>query len=722
MRIKINLNISFLLMICSFFYACASGTTIKQKNYIEIQDNLESVTPPVWVLGKEHSSFPIVNYLVGRGISSESSVSAAENARMDLAKTIKVSIRSKILDFSNNGFTQIESVIKSEVDAVLEGVEIRDGWFDKSKKNYYAYAVMNRKLASQSIKIRMNILAERLNWLLDDGEESMRKNDIVSALSSYISGYIEAPNLQSLRAMLNVIGRGFEVNNKDFYAPKQLSFESKAKKILNNISISVISGNKQNVKNSNLPAEPLIVKLFLHKDSRTIPLKGMPVKFEYINRDGFLDEEVLTDDRGVAQSVVRKIISYNKRNQRISAGIDLKKIILGRDMNSLQGLLDKIKNLKTEFIINIEKTNIASVKSSLLRQEILRLAKQVIHNLNPNSNHVLGVFNFRDFHSGKSTSTLSKMIREELEEVLTMVDGLTVREMDSRNHQNSNKNKIALDNYLDIYVIGGYRLVGDRIEIRARLLEAVTNNIVGSGKVVLRKQDIDSSNIQFAENDYSFLSKDNKNENYDELKEMLVDLKLKDPSFKLNLSTDKIEYRVGEKLNFFIETSKSCYLTLLDFSPDGSITVLFPNGNQKNNKISPGKIHKIPPNIPPDKSKAFSLMIQEPSGLDRIKAFCHLEEPSPLKLSITNRMDYHTIKPDTTQGKHDLKILIDEYITNNSNKWAEAYNEIYIFDKGVTYMRGKKSIPIVEKPEKPKDMIGTFGNKILVPQGQGDLK
>ena len=104
MKFKINPNIGFLIMVCSIFFACAGGPASQQKKSIAFQDNLKSVIPPEWVLGKEHPSFPIVNYVVGRGISRESSVSAAENARMDLAKTIKVSIRSKILDFSTNGF------------------------------------------------------------------------------------------------------------------------------------------------------------------------------------------------------------------------------------------------------------------------------------------------------------------------------------------------------------------------------------------------------------------------------------------------------------------------------------------------------------------------------------------------------------------------------------------------------------------------------------------
>ena len=123
-------------MIFSLLSACAGGPAHQQKQSIAFQENLKTTLPPQWVLGKEHPSFPMSHYVVGRGTSKENSVSAAENARMDLAKTIKVNIRSKMMDFSTNSWTQIESVVESEVEAVLEGVEIRDGWCDESKKNY----------------------------------------------------------------------------------------------------------------------------------------------------------------------------------------------------------------------------------------------------------------------------------------------------------------------------------------------------------------------------------------------------------------------------------------------------------------------------------------------------------------------------------------------------------------------------------------------------------
>jgi len=47
----------------------------------------------------------------------------------------------------------------------------------------------------------------------------------------------------------------------------------------------------------------------------------------------------------------------------------------------------------------------------------------------------------------------------------------------------------------------------------------------------------------------------------------------------------------------------------------------------------------------------------------------------------------------------------------DSSSWAEAYSEIFIFNKGEKYIRGSRKIPIIAKSKKPTDMIGTFGNE-----------
>ena len=97
-----NKNIVYLLMILAISPACAGDLVNKQKqSTYTLQDKLDIQTPPIWVLGKEHPNFSTEHFVVGRGISKENSVSAAENARTDLAKTIKVNIRSKMMDFSS---------------------------------------------------------------------------------------------------------------------------------------------------------------------------------------------------------------------------------------------------------------------------------------------------------------------------------------------------------------------------------------------------------------------------------------------------------------------------------------------------------------------------------------------------------------------------------------------------------------------------------------------
>jgi hypothetical protein len=715
-------NISFIFLIISVLSGCAGGPVNSQKqSSIVLQNELETILPPQWVLGKEHPIFPMSKYIVGRGISKENSVTAAENARMDLAKAIKVNIRSKMMDYSNNRWTNIESVVESEVEAVLEGVEIRDGWFDKYKKNYYAYAVMNRKNASQSLKNRIKLTAAKLNLFLEEGANETKKNDIQSALSTYTYGYKEAENLESLIAMFNVIDRNIN-QLKEFQVPSQQTFESKAKNILNKMSLSVISGNRQIVRLSKIPSDALSVKVSLLKGRTNYPLKNVPVNFIYTNKAGILDEDVLTNNAGIAKTVIKKITSYDQASHRVLARINLSKIVPGIKEGDLPNFFNKIKNLKVEFNIIVETTKNLSEKTNLLKQKMLSLAKQSIHNIKSDSSHILGIFNFKNFNSDISTDGLSKVIKKDFEEILSGVEGFVVREIKYPNISWKDKTKIAMDNNLDIYITGGYRLIADNIEIRVRLLETVTNNILGSGKILIRKEDIYPGNFENLSNTHTSRPFRIFSESNDDLKETLLNLNPKDLFFNLKLSTDKSDYHVGEKLNIFVKTSMPCYLTLLDFSPDGFITVLFPNGSHEDNLISANKLHKIPPKYLLGEGKPFSFMIQKPSGLDRIKAFCSTQNISPIKYSFKSRVDYHTIDPKTTHGIKDIKSILEIFSSNKLNKWAEAYNEIFIFDKGLTYMRGKKTIPILETPEKPKDMIGSFGNKVPAPQAHGDFE
>ena len=177
----------FLITLLFFSSACKTGLTPLQEE--EPSKPKIIIKPPDWVLGKGHLNFPQQQYLVGVGFSDMNSVSANESARSNLAKNLKVKIRSTMVDISTIEKTHIELVIETEVDTVLEGVEIKDGWLDQNKGVYYALAVVERSLAAASIQNKISKIESVLKRNLKEGAEAVKKGNVMNALSSYLSGY-----------------------------------------------------------------------------------------------------------------------------------------------------------------------------------------------------------------------------------------------------------------------------------------------------------------------------------------------------------------------------------------------------------------------------------------------------------------------------------------------------------------------------------------------------
>ena len=89
-------------------------------------------TTPDWVLGKGHTSFPNSKYLSGVGLSEKSPIMAAESARAELIKTVRVQVKSVMSDYNSRDKSVSESSILSEADFLLEGAQTKDGWYDST--------------------------------------------------------------------------------------------------------------------------------------------------------------------------------------------------------------------------------------------------------------------------------------------------------------------------------------------------------------------------------------------------------------------------------------------------------------------------------------------------------------------------------------------------------------------------------------------------------------
>lgn len=66
------------------------------------------------------------------------------------------------------------------------------------------------------------------------------------------------------------------------------------------------------------------------------------------------------------------------------------------------------------------------------------------------------------------------------------------------------------------------------------------------------------------------------------------------PSFKVKVWVDKTAYYIGEKLTVYFQSTKNCYLTLFDFTPEGEVYPIFPNHWERNNYIRAGEVRQIP--------------------------------------------------------------------------------------------------------------------------------
>lgn len=85
---------------------------------------------------------------------------------------------------------------------------------------------------------------------------------------------------------------------------------------------------------------------------------------------------------------------------------------------------------------------------------------------------------------------------------------------------------------------------------------------------------------------------------------------------KINIRTDKKNYRIGSTLTISFDVDKALYVQIFIVNSIGKVTALFPNRYQQNNLLEPNQIYQIPP-----KNAEFTLDISAPKGKDRIIAF-----------------------------------------------------------------------------------------------------
>jgi TolB-like protein len=640
-----------------------------------------SKSAPSWVVGRGHKKYPDSLYLTGVGFSEKNYVSANESARAELAKSFKVRVQSILRDYSSIDKSLVELAIKTQVDTILEGVEIRDGWYEAKSKVYYSLAVLDRKVASNLVDGKIQNISQKLNNLLSSGKDAEENGRILDALGFYMSGYDKTNQLAPLTSAKKVINRSSQSSE----LPETVDFGILTRNIISGVNIQIVSGNNQKLTRFKGLTEPLVAKV-LSRYGKV--LAGVPVRMKYEKGDGDIDYEVVSNQDGIVSTAVRNVHSYKEKSHLVTAQIDYEKIASRFDKQLVQTFLGSFKNKKVNFSYSINLPKWATNKSLKWKQGLTELVNQVIQNVPPGGSPSIGIFEFRDLRLNRPTP-FSRILKEDFSTLMVQVEDLEIKSLPP-NKKELSASEFAKESKLDYYVTGSYRLERGGLEMRAQLIRTKTGNILSSGYGQIDREEIHPDDLAEIDNpiaSFSSIDGSDDGDEYDFELNRLVSGNPKSDEFGIKVYADKKDYQIGENLIFTVTAKKNCYLTILDVGANGDITVIFPNAYRRSNFIKAGEKIKIPA---PDYNFNFSIL--GPPGLERIRALATQSPEFPIKLNLQN--GFHSISKREVSGLKSVKALASRFNSRQSKSWGGSYTEFFIHEKNQIYMRGSRKVSV----------------------------
>ena len=190
--------------------------------------------------------------------------------------------------------------------------------------------------------------------------------------------------------------------------------------------------------------------------------------------------------------------------------------------------------------------------------------------------------------------------------------------------------------------------MGENIEIHARLFSVESGEVLGAKEVVARRT------LR------SFI-----NPLWDDIDA----IKSTGRKFKARVWTDKDRLGIGDEAAVFFEVDQPCHVTVFDFSTDGSITVLFPNRFQPDNRARPGRTYRIPA-----EEGGYRIRVQGPPGKEQLKLFATTEDV-PLYVRDYSQTPFNSIADGDVESVRGLVATFEKLPETG---WAEASWEFLV--------------------------------------------
>lgn len=557
-----------LLIFIPLFFSCATSKRIKK-------------VP----LKKYLNRYPTAFYLRGIGEGPDEQT-AKDNARIELAKKIKVEIKAKIVEIlkEESGHTQklkeeFIRISSAEVDDVLAGVEIPYCEFDSKKGTYIALAVLSREKTVERIKKKIKRVQEDIKNHFKNAQRLAIQKDIVNSINEFMRTYMLLTEYYTLKEEKEIISTGLEKELQKTEDKKIIGFSDIERNILDNLKSLEIKVLKKpdRIRKGKTGNYEIVLEVYF----RGKPQKGVPLKMEILSGKANLMDRGTTDGEGKAKFTIFFVDPSSSDPLKLKLKLDDERLIpkgIPLMFSSFLSSIFESASIPIDIYLEGKGFNdIEQVVNVLIKELKIEKFKE----------KKLFVEDF--LKEGIRGDELGRDIQEKLTELLVK-KGLRI----TKRYENA-----------DLILKGRYYIYSDYINIKADL-EDKKEVVYSSASASLDREIL---------------------KNYINLPEGTGTNVISDISYgnlEIKIWVDRGEngiYREGEEAIIFVRASKKCFIRIYDFSSTGEITPLFPNEYSPSGWIEGGKTYRIPGDF-----GGFKIIANPPYGTEIIKVFASTQE------------------------------------------------------------------------------------------------
>lgn len=308
--------------------------------------------PPKWVTQRPVDITQYIGIGMAKKTGNEDSYMqmAKNNALNDLCSEISVTISSNSIlhqiDNNNVFKEQFEAKTRTSLRQDLEGYEMVGSWYNKKTHEYWVYYRLSKSKYDLQRILKLNKVKKLAQSYLVQARNNEKRLDIHNALAYYAKA-IDAikDHLDEDLSVMTLEGRknlGSDIYNSIQNIFKRTQFTAHKKRFQIDISSEL--------------KDPLLVDVAWLGNQGLIPLAKMPVRYSFSKGDGIINQQVTTNEQGLASSTLVRVTSKQKL-QEIQVGLDLESILgdssANKELNSL--FFTRATVPSTKIILNVQR-------------------------------------------------------------------------------------------------------------------------------------------------------------------------------------------------------------------------------------------------------------------------------------------------------------------------------------------------------------------------------